>query len=39
LLVPCSSGEVESFVGNRIENKRAREPITLYCVQSWLAGQ
>jgi len=33
LLRHCASGEVESFVGNRIEGNRVREPITLYCVQ------
>ena len=30
----CASGEVESFLGNRIEGIRVREPISLYCVQS-----
>jgi hypothetical protein len=33
VLRPCASAEVESFVGNRIEGKRVREAITLYCVQ------
>ena len=35
LLRPCASGEVESFVGNRIDSNRAREPITLYCLQAF----
>jgi hypothetical protein len=30
----CASGEVESFLGNRIQGHRVREPITLYCVHS-----
>lgn len=34
LLRACASGEVESFSGNRMAGKRAREPITLYCVQA-----
>jgi len=33
VLVSCASGEVESFAGNRMEGKRVREPITLFCVQ------
>jgi len=35
LLRPCASGDVESFSGKRIEGRRVREPITLYCVQGW----
>jgi hypothetical protein len=34
VLRACASGEVESFFGNRMGGKRAREPITLYCVQT-----
>jgi hypothetical protein len=34
LLRVCAFGEVESFAGNRIEGKRVREPITLYCIQN-----
>jgi len=34
LLRICAAGEVESFSGNRMAGKRAREPITLYCVQA-----
>ncbi len=35
VLRPCVSGEVESFLGNRIEGNRVHEPITLYCVQTF----
>ena len=34
ILTPCASGEVETFSGSRMEGKRVKETITLYCVQS-----
>jgi len=38
VLRACASAQIESFAGNRMAGKRAREPITLYCVQSSSVG-
>ena len=32
VLLPCASGEGESFAGNRMEGKRVKLPMTLLCV-------
>jgi hypothetical protein len=33
ILVPCSAGEVQDWVGNRIGGARELQPITILCVQ------